>query len=120
MTMRWFRVSIVNIGVLIEPMPWITAKMTKTRAKSIRIYARGLTGEIPAGAVVIPMVKYKGKSTWVQGTSRPKVGEDGTFTWKRKIARTAWIYFIWTDTSTMKPTEIRSNTLEHRQPAKRA
>jgi len=110
----------VNVGVIVDPLPWITAKSVKARGKTVKIAADGLTGEIPTGAVVIPMVKYKGTSTWVQGTSRPKVGEDGTFTWKRKIARTAWIYFIWTDTSTMKPTEVRSNTLEHRQPAKRA
>ncbi len=106
----------VNIGVIVEAMPWIKAKMTKVRGKTVKITAAGLTGEIPAGAVVVPMVRYKGKANWVQGTSRPKVSEDGTFTWQRKIARTAWIYFVWTDTSTMMPSQVRSNTMEYKKP----
>jgi hypothetical protein len=108
----------VNIGVIVEAMPWIKAKMTKARGKTVKINAAGLTGEIPAGAVVVPVVRYKGKVNWVQGTSRPKVSDDGTFTWKRKIARTAWIYFVWTDSSTMKPSQVRSNTLEYKKPVR--
>jgi hypothetical protein len=82
----------------------------------VKIASEGLTGEIPAGAVLIPMVKYQDTNRWVQGTSRPVVSDDGTFTWQRKIRRTAWIYFVWVDHGTMKPSEIHSNTLMHRQP----
>jgi hypothetical protein len=105
----------VNIGVIVEPMPWIQVTSKSARGKSVMIGAEGLSGEIPAGSVVVPMVRFKGTMNWVQGTSRPKVSDDGTFTWKRKIARTAWIYFMWIDTTTMKPSEVRSNTLEHRK-----
>jgi hypothetical protein len=103
----------VHIGVIVEAMPWIKAKMKKARGGIMKLTAEALTGEIPSGAVVVPMVKYKGKNVWVKGTSRPKIGEDGTFTWQRKIRRTAWIYFLWIDNATMKPTEVRSNTLTH-------
>jgi len=106
----------INVGVTVEVMPWITASPLKTRAKVVTIGTSGLTGEIPAGAIVIPMIKYKGTNAWVTGTSRPTVSEDGTFTWQRKIARTAWIYFVWIDHGTMKPSEVRSNMLQHRQP----
>ena len=106
----------VNIGVIVEAMPWIKAKMTKLRGKTATITIDGLTGEIPVGAVVMPMIRFKGSMDWVQGTSRPKVGKDGTFTLQRKINRTAWIYFSFTDTSTMKPTQVRSNTLEYKKP----
>jgi len=109
----------VNVGVSIEPLPWIKAKLMKKHGKSVNVKVQGLTGEIPAGAFVIPMMKYEGKSTWIQGTARPKVSEDGTFTWKRKMKRTAWIYFVWTDTSTMKPTQVRSNTMEYQKPVRR-
>jgi hypothetical protein len=108
----------VNIGVLIEAMPWIEVTSKNARGKSVIIAAEGLTGEIPAGAVVVPMVRFKGTMNWVQGTSRPTISEDGTFTWKRKIARTAWIYFVWTDSSTMKPSQVRSNTMEHKKPVR--
>ena len=106
----------VNIGVVVEPMPWIKAEMMRGRAKSTMIYARGLTGGIPAGAIVVPMLRFAGTSTWVQAPGRRVVGEDGTFTWRRNIKRTAWIYFMWIDTGTMKPTEVRSNVIFHRQP----
>ena len=106
----------VNIGVIVEPAPWMKAKMKKMRGKAVKVTAQGLTGEIPAGAAVVPMIRFKGKMDWVQGLSRPKVKKDGTFTWKRKFNRTAWIYFFWTDPSTMKPTQVRSNTLEYKKP----
>ncbi len=105
----------VNIGVIVEPMPWIEATSNDARGKSVMIGAEGMSGEIPAGAVVIPMIKFKGTSTWVKGTSRPKIDDDGSFAWQRKIARTARIYFVWIDNATMKPSEVRSSTLEHRQ-----
>lgn len=82
----------------------------------MKLTAEALRGEILSGTVVVPMVKYKGKNVWVKGTLRPKVGEDGTFTWQRKIARTAWIYFVWIDHGTMKPSEVRSNVMVHKQP----
>jgi len=109
----------VNVGVTIEPLPWIKAKSMKKRGKSVNVKVQGQTGEIFAGAVVVPMIRYKGKSNWVQGAARPEVGADGTFTWKRKFNRTAWIYFYWTDTSTMKPSMVRSNTLEYKKPVRR-
>jgi len=109
----------VNVGVTIEPLPWIKAKASKRPGKTANVKVQGQTGEIPAGTGLVPMIRYKGKSNWVQGASRPEVGADGTFTWKRKFNRTAWIYFYWTDTSTMKPSMVRSNTLEYKKLVRR-
>ncbi|MGA1401277.1 MAG: hypothetical protein ACO38P_12920, partial [Phycisphaerales bacterium] len=106
----------VNVGVVIEAMPWITVKFSADRSKSGRSIADGRTGEIVMGATLIPMLKLKGKSKFVRGNARPKVSEDGTFTWKRNIRKTTWVFFVWVDDGTMKPSEIHSNTLVKRTP----
>jgi len=106
----------VNVGVVVEAMPWIEVKFSADRSKSDRSIVDGRTGEIVMGATLVPMLKLRGKSKFVRGNARPKVSEDGTFTWKRNIRKTTWVYFVWVDDGTMVPSEIHSNTLVKRQP----
>ena len=110
----------VNIGVVVEPMPWIKVAADGGRSKNGRIQVTGQTGVIPAGAVVIPMVKVKttkrSASGFTAGTSRPTVHEDGSIDWKRKIGKgkRVWVYFAYVLPDTLRPAEVHSNTLTHR------
>lgn len=110
----------LNIGVVVEPMPWIKVAADGGRSKTGRIQVTGQTGVIPAGAVVIPMVKVKttkrSASGFTAGASRPTVHEDGSIDWKRKIGKgtRVWVYFAYVLPDTLRPAEVHSNTLTHR------
>ena len=107
-----------NVGVIVESMPWIKAWAEEPRARSGRVWAAGDSGEIPAGATVMPMVKFKGSGKFVAGTARPVVQDGGSIKWQRKVGKgkTMSVYFTYAMPDTIKPVQIRSNVVVYRSP----
>lgn len=107
-----------NVGVIVELMPWIKAWAEEPRDRSGRVWAAGDSGEIPAGATVTPMVKFKGSGKFLAGTARPVVQDDGSIKWQRKVgkSKTMSVYFTYAMPDTIKPVQIRSNVVVYRSP----
>ena len=92
---------VLSLGVVVDA--WIDLKRGK-RTPSGRfdqVRATGMTGGLPAGAVLTPWVRSPGQDAFRRGTASITVRADGTFAWTRKVQKskglTAYVSYRGTD-----------------------
>lgn len=84
---------VINIGVrvevVVEPASLI---ITGTRdGRTVRVFgmSTGMTGQ-----TVSPMYRLPGMTSYVPGSARRVIGEDGTFIWQRRTGKKFNVYFV--------------------------
>ena len=79
-----------------NPTITITGERTTVSGKP-GICVDGITTGFSEGETVIPYFRFPGETQYSQGSARPVVGTDGTFTWCRKTGKKFYAYFTSAD-----------------------
>lgn len=69
--------------------------ITGTRAPMARrsgVVVTGTSSGLPAGAVLEPMIRFPGQSSYRRGLARITMDDDGGFTWTRRTGKTIYVY----------------------------
>ena len=74
-----------------NPTITITGERTTVSGKP-GICVDGITTGFSEGETVIPYFRFPGETQYSQGSARPVVGTDGTFTWCRKTGKKFYAY----------------------------
>ena len=59
----------------------------------------GVATGFPAGTRVVPWIRFPGQTGFTQGSARPEIGDDGSFSWQRKTGKKTTVYFTTEDGS---------------------
>lgn len=89
----------------VTPSPNNDPQIVITGSRSGRtITVTGSTTELGMGAILHPWVRLPGRSSFVQGSARILVTNEGTFSWSRRAGRAITVYLSTAD-------GMRSNTI---------
>ena len=56
------------------------------------IIVNGTTTGFTKGDTVVPYIRFPGETTYTQGSARPEIGADGSFSWSRKTGKKLYVY----------------------------
>ena len=70
----------------------ITGERTTVSGKP-GIIVNGTTTGFKKGDTVVPYIRFPGETTFTQGSARPEMGADGSFSWSRKTGKRVSVYF---------------------------
>ena len=68
----------------------ITGTRGEVRGRS-GIVVTGTTSEFEQGAILRPWVRFPGQASYVEGTARILVDDDGAFTWQRRTGKKTYV-----------------------------
>ncbi len=69
----------------------ITGERTTVGGKP-GIIVDGITTGFTKGDTVVPYFRFPGETTFSQGSARPEMGADGSFSWSRKTGKKFYVY----------------------------
>jgi len=76
----------------------ITGERTTVSGKSGSI-VNGTTTGFKKGETVVPYIRFPGETSFTQGSARPEIDADGSFSWQRKTGKRVSVYFASEDGS---------------------
>ncbi len=76
----------------------ITGERTPVSGKS-GIIVNGTTTGFKKGETVVPYIRFPGETSFTQGSARPEIGDDGSFSWQRKTGKRVTVYLATEDGS---------------------
>jgi hypothetical protein len=72
----------------------ISGARSDARGKRPGVIVAGTSTGVGPGAIMRPMVRFPGQTTYTQGAASILVDEDGAFTWQRKTGKKTYIYVV--------------------------
>jgi hypothetical protein len=85
-----------------DPLQCVTKSITITGNRTTvsgkpGIIVNGTTTGFKKGDTVVPYIRFPGETSFTQGSARPEIDADGSFSWQRKTGKKASVYFATED-----------------------
>jgi YVTN family beta-propeller protein len=72
----------------------ISGARSDARGKRPGVIVAGTSTGVGPGAIMRPMLRFPGQTTYTQGAASILVDQDGAFTWQRKTGKKIYIYVV--------------------------
>ncbi len=73
---------------------FISGSRSDARGRRPGVIVTGISTGVGPGAIMRPMVRFPGQTTYTQGSASIVVDEDGAFTWQRKTGKKTYVYVV--------------------------
>jgi hypothetical protein len=80
---------VATVGVLVAPT---SSAVPAASVAATSVIVTGTSTGLGMGAIVRPMVKFPGQTSYTQGTASILVDEAGDFTWQRRTGKKTYVY----------------------------
>ena len=94
---------VLSLGVVVDAWIELTHGKRTPSGRFDVVRATGMTGGLPAGAVLTPWVRSPGQDRFRRGSASITVRADGTFEWTRKVQKSkglaAYVSYKGTDSN---------------------
>ena len=80
---------VATVGVLVAPT---SSAVPAASVAATSVIVTGTSTGLGMGAIVRPMVKFPGQTSYTQDTASILVDEAGDFTWQRRTGKKIYVY----------------------------